>query len=180
MKKFCLYLSILLLLSACATQVPYTKLVRDEFSLDSEEKLAKVQFYISHTIVMDEEVKNENSTTTSNGVLINSSNSQKETVIIQAGTKGIFDSYGTKGEILVRFEVGEGKLLKFSSGNEANRRYYFDVDWNQSGGPKVQYGGKTFKVDVMRGSPRSAYLKIARKKLEKIKRKDRFVRGMKV
>ena len=104
----------------------------------------------------------------------------KESVIIQAGTPCVFDSYGPKGELIIRFETGEGKTLRFSSKNEANRRYYFDVDWNQSGGPKVQYGGKTFKVDVMRGSPRSAYLKIARKKLEKIKRKDRFVRGMKV
>ena len=178
--KYAVIIALVSTLFSCAVQEPYTNKIRDEFSLDSEEKLSKVQFFLSSTIVLDEEIKNENSTTTSNGVWINSSNSQKETVIIQAGTKGIFDSYGTKGEILVRFEVGEGKLLKFSSGNEANRRYYFDVDWNQSGGPKVQYGGKTFKVDVMRGSPRSAYLKIARKKLEKIKRKDRFVRGMKV
>jgi hypothetical protein len=182
MKKISLYLSILLLLSACATQVPYTNLIRDEFALDSEEKLAKVQFYISHTIVMDEEVKNENSTTTSNGTLINSSSTKKESVIIQVGTPCVFDSYGTKDEILVRFETGEGKTLKFDSNskNEANRRYYFDVDWNQAGGPKIEYGGVTYKIDVMRGSPRSAYIKVAKKKLEKVKRKDRFVRGMKV
>jgi len=180
MKKFSLYLSILLLLSACATQVPYTNLIRDEFALDSEEKLGKVQFYISHTIVMDEEVKNENSTTTSNGTLINSSSTKKESVIIQAGTPCVFDSYGTKGELLVRFETGEGKTLKFNSKNEANRRYYFEVDWNQSGGPRIEYGEVTYKIDVMRGSPRSAYIKVAKKKLEKVKRKDRFVRGMKV
>ena len=177
------YLVIFCLLStliSCAVQEPFTNKIRDEFSLDSEEKLSKVQFFLSSTIVLDEEIKNESSTTTNNGVLVNSSSSQKETVIIQAGTKGIFDSYGPKGEFLIRFETGEGRILKFSSGNEANRRYYFDVDWNQSGGAKVQYGGKAFKVDVLRGNPRSAYLKIARKKLEKIKRKDRFVRGMDV
>ena len=83
MKTFVLYASILLLLSACATQVPYTNMIRDEFSLDSEEKMGKVQFYISHTIVMDEEVKNENSTTTANGTLINSSSTKKESVIIK-------------------------------------------------------------------------------------------------
>ncbi len=180
MKKLGMYVSLVLLLSACATQVPYTNLIRDEFALDSEEKLSKVQFYISHTIVMDEEVKNENSTTTSNGTLINSSNTKKESLIIQAGTPCIFDSYGTKGEINVRFETGEGKTLKFFSKNEANRRYYFDVDWNQPGGPKIKYGAVSYKIDVMRGSPRSAYIKVAKKKLEKVKRKDRFVRGMKV
>ena len=106
MKKLGMYVSLVLLLSACATQVPYTNLIRDEFALDSDEKLAKVQFYISHTIVMDEVVKNENSTTTSNGTLINSSSTKKESVIIQAGTPCVFDSYGPKGEILVRFETG--------------------------------------------------------------------------
>lgn len=178
--KYAVIIALISTLISCAVQEPYTNKIRDEFSLDTEEKLSKVQFFLSSTIVLDEEIKNENSTTTSNGVLINSSNSQKETVIIQAGTKGIFDSYGANGEMLVRFEVGEGKLLKFSSRSEASIRYYFDVDWNKSGGPKVQYGGKTFKVDVLRGNPQNAYLKIARKKLEKIKRKDRFVRGMKV
>lgn len=180
MKILGMYVSVLLLLASCATQVPYTNLIRDEFALDSEEKLSKVQFYISHTIVMDEVIKNENSTTTSNGTLINSSSTKKESVIIQAGTPCIFDSYGDRGEILVRFETGESKTLKFFSKNEANRKYYFDVDWNQAGGPKIQYGDVTYKIDVMRGSPRSAYLKVAKKKLEKVKRKDRFVRGMKV
>ncbi len=180
MKTLVIFSSILLLLSACATQVAYTNMIRDEFSLDSEEKMGKVQFYISHTIVMDEEVKNENSTTTANGTLINSSSTKKESVIIQAGTPCVFDSYGPKGEMFIRFETGEGKILKFSSKNELNRRYYFDVDWNQAGGPKIKYGDVTYKIDVLRGSPRSAYIKVAKKKLEKVKRKDRFVRGMKV
>jgi hypothetical protein len=82
--------------------------------------------------------------------------------------------------MFIRFETGEGKILKFSSKNESNRRYYFDVDWNQAGGPKIKYGDVTYKIDVLRGSPRSAYIKVAKKKLEKVKRKDRFVRGMKV
>jgi hypothetical protein len=80
----------------------------------------------------------------------------------------------------VRFETGEGRVLSFYSKNEATRRYYFNVDWNQAGGPKIKYGGVTYKIDVLRGSPRSAYLRVARRKLEKVKRKDRFVRGMKV
>ena len=180
MKNFGFLLFALYLLVSCATQVPYTNQIRDEFALDTEEKLGKVQFYISHTIVMDEEVKNENSTTTANGTLVNSSNTKKESVIIQAGTPCVFDSYGPKGELIIRFETGEEKTLRFSSKNEANRRYYFDVDWNQAGGPRINYGGVTYKIDVLRGSPRSAYIKVAKKKLEKVKRKDRFVRGMKV
>lgn len=180
MKNFIIIASLSTLLFACATQVPYNNQIRDEFALDSAEKLAKVQFFTSHTIVMDEELKNESQTTTTNGTLINSSSSEKESIIIQAGTPCIFDDYGPKGEIFVRFETGEGKVLKFSSKNEAQRRYYFDVEWNQVGGPKINYGGKVFKIDVLRGSPRAAYLKVAKKKLQKIKRRDRYVRGLKV
>jgi len=180
MKVYHLYLFLLPLLFSCAIQVPYTNQIRDEFNLDTEEKLGKVQFFISHTIVMDEEVKNENSTTTSNGTLVNSSNTKKESIIIQAGTPCVFDSYGTKGEMFVRFETGDGKILSFYAKNDAARRYYFNVDWNQAGGPKIKYGNATYKIDVLRGSPKSAYLRVARRKLEKVKRKDRFLRGMKV
>lgn len=180
MKKYLYFIVLSGILAACATQVPYTNQVRDEFALDSVEKLAKVQFYISHTIVMDEEVKNENQETTSNGTLVNSSNTKKESIIIQAGTPCIFDDFGPKGELLVRFETGEGRVLKFTAKSDSQKRYYFDVDWNQPGGAKIKYGDKTYKIDIMRGSPRSTYLKVAKKKLEKIKRKDRFVRGLRV
>jgi len=179
MKNSCLLWSLVLLLASCATQIPFTNQIRDEFNLDTEEKLGKVQFYISHTIVMDEEVKNQSSSTTNNGTLVNT-NKKKESIIIQAGTPCVFDSYGTKGEIMVRFETGEGRVLSFLSKNEATRRYYFNVDWNQAGGPRIKYGNATYKIDVFRGSPRSAYLRVAGRKLEKVRRKDRFVRGMKV
>jgi hypothetical protein len=176
------FLPLALLLFSCATQVPYTNQVRDEFNLDKEEKLSKVQFFISHTIVMDEELRNENSTTTNNGTLINNSSTKKESVIIQAGTPCIFDSYGPKGELNVRFETGEGKTISFyaDSKSVSSRRYVFNVDWNQVGGPKIQYGGVTYRIDLLRGTPRGAHLKVARRKLEKVKRKDRFVRGLKV
>lgn len=180
MKAIYIYFGLTLLLSSCATQVAFNNQIRDEFALDTEEKMSKVQFYISHTIVLDEEVKNQNSTTTSNGTLVNNSSTKKESIIIQANTPCLFDSYGPKGEINVRFETGEGKTLSFTSKNDAVRRYSFNVDWNQAGGPKIKYGDATYKIDVLRGSPRSAYLKVARRKLEKVKRKDRFVRGMKV
>ena len=178
--KYAVIIALVSTLFSCAVQEPYTNKIRDEFSLDSEEKLSKVQFFLSSTIVLDEEIKNENSTTTSNGTLIYSSITKKESVIIQAGTPCVFDSYGTKDELLVRFETGEGKVLSFNTKNESTSRYYFNVDWNQAGGPRIEYGGVTYKIDVMRGSPRSAHIKVAKKKLEKVKRKDRFVRGMKV
>jgi hypothetical protein len=42
------------------------------------------------------------------------------------------------------------------------------------------YGNKKFKVDMMRGSARSSYILVSRKRLQKNKRKERVVGGMKV
>jgi hypothetical protein len=60
------------------------------------------------------------------------------------------------------------------------KRYYFDVDWNMQGGPKIKYGENEYKVDLMRGVPRSAHLMVVKKRLQKTKRKERVVRGLKV
>ena len=181
MKTNLIYLSaLLIILSSCGMKVPYTNSIRDEFGLDTEEKMAKVQFFTSATIILDQEIKADNQGTTSNGTLVSSSNSQKESIIIPASTSCIFDHFGPKGELFVRFETGEGKVLQFFSKSDASNRYYFDVDWGQQGGPKIKYGESMYKIDLLRGNPRSAILMVARKKLQKIKRKERVVRGLKV
>ena len=50
--------------------------------LDTDEKLRSVQFLISHTIVLDQEIRSDSQNTTENGTLISSSNSKKERIII--------------------------------------------------------------------------------------------------
>jgi hypothetical protein len=48
MKTNLIFLStILLILSSCGMKVPYTNSIRDEFGLDTEDKMAKVQFFTS-------------------------------------------------------------------------------------------------------------------------------------
>lgn len=168
------------LLVACATKVPYNNQVRDEFSLDSAEKLSKVQFFISSTIVLDEEVVNDNQVTTSNGTLVNSSNTKKESLVIQAGTPGLFDDFGPKGEINVRFETGDGKVLKFIARADSQKRYFLDADWSQPGGARMKYGGKSYKINMQVGNPRSAYLRVAKRNLVKTRSKSRSVKGLKV
>ncbi len=171
-----------LILSSCGVKIPYTTQVRDEFALDNEEKLGKVQFFISHTIILNQETKSDNSNTTTNGTLVVNSSSESESVIIPAGTRCIFDSYGNRGEIKVRFENGENKVIPFLTKSESSvsKRYFFDVDWNGQGGPKLKYGEQLYKVDLVRGSARSAHLLVVRKKLQKTKRKERVVKGMKI
>jgi flagellar L-ring protein precursor FlgH len=45
---------------------------------------------------------------------------------------------------------------------------------------RISYGGNDYKVDLTRGAPRAAHLLIVKKKLERTKRKERVVRGLKV
>jgi len=183
MKKLLFLLATSALLASCGVKVPYTTQIRDEFNLDTEEKMSKVQFFTSHTIILDQDKKSDAQNSTQNGTLVSSSSSQKETIIIPAGTKCIFTNFGSKGEIVVRFEFGDGKVLSFATKPEntsANKRYYFDADWNMQGGPKIKYGDSMYKVDLLRGSPRTAHLLVVKKRLEKSKRKERVLKGLKV
>lgn len=167
---------------SCAVKVPYTKQVNEEFGLKSEEKMRKVQFFTSSTIILNQIAESTSETTTDeSGTLVSSSSSESESIIIQANTRCIFEGYGPNGEIRVRFETGDKKYLQFlPKGNQLRDRHYFVANWKVSGGPKVQYGGKTYKVDMMRGAARSSYIRVSKKRLQSTKRKERVVKGMKV
>ena len=183
MKSLLLFASIISLLISCALKKEaFTKQVIADFNLDTEEKMRDVQFFISQTIILDQELLSDSLNITENGALIASSSSKKETIVIPAGTKCIFESFGTKGEILVRFETGDKKTLIFSSKTEGNRdtRYNFEADWSAAGGPKVNYGGNVYKVNLNRSFARSAYLIVVKKNLQKNKRKQRVIKGLKV
>ncbi|MEI8116107.1 MAG: hypothetical protein WCH03_01090 [Flavobacteriia bacterium] len=182
MKNFFLLLSLATVLISCGVKVPYTTQIRDEFTLDTDEKIRQVQFYTSHTIILNQEKRDDSQNTTQNGTLVSSSSSERETVVIPALTTCVFEGFGPKGEVIVRFEVGEGKILTFATKTEGSsiKRYYFDADWNSQGGPKINYGENTYKVDLMRGAPRAAHLLVVKKRLQKTKRKERVVRGLKV
>lgn len=182
MKNFFLFLSLATVLISCGVKVPYTTQIRDEFTLDSDDKMRQVQFYTSHTIILNQEKRDDSQNTTQNGTLVASSNSERESIVIPGMTKCIFEGFGPKGEVQVRFEVGDGKILQFATKTEGSsvKRYYFDADWNSQGGPKINYGENSYKIDLMRGAPRSAHLLVVKKRLQKTKRKERVVRGLKV
>ena len=167
---------------SCAVKVPYTKEVSQEFGLESEEKMRKVQFFTSSTIILNQVAEASSETTTDgSGTLVSSSTSESESLIIPANTKCIFEGYGPNKEIRVRFETGDKKFLQFlSKGNQMRDRFYFVANWKASGGPVVDYGGKTFKVDMMRGAARSSYIRVSKKRLQSTKRKERVIKGMKV
>ncbi len=183
MKNTFFLICTLFFLVSCGVKVPYTDELRNEFSLDTDEKMRNVQFSISQTIILDQEYKLENQNTTENGTLIAFSNSKKEALIIPAGTKCIFEEFGANGEIKVRFELGDDKYLVFSSKSDVvrNRRFTLQADWAAQGGPKINYGGNVFRIDLQRGfNARSSYLQVLKRNLQKNRRKDRIIKGLKV
>ena len=168
------------MLASCGTKVPYNNNVRDEFGLDSEATIKKVQFVTSATIVLEQNKESGNQATDSDGTLVSSSSNEQDRIIIPLGTECVFDGYGENGSIIVRFENGAGKTLTFVQRNtsSATNKFYLSANWNngQNGGT-IKYGREMYLATPSSGT---AYLQVMRKKLQKTKRKDRVVKGMKV
>ena len=178
--KYVLVAFIGILLASCGTKVPYNNQVRDEFDLNSEQTIKKVQFVTSATIILEQNKQSGNQATDSDGTLVSSSNKEQDRIIIPLGTECIFVGYGENSALIVRFENGSGKTLTFVQRNVSSptNKYYLSADWNngQNGGT-IKYGNATYLATPSSGT---AYLQVVRKKLQKTKRKDRVVKGMKV
>ena len=177
--KYVLIAVIGILLASCGTRVPYTNDIREEFGLDTEQAIRKVQFITSATIIFEKNKISGGQGTNQDGTLVTSSNKTQDRVIIPSGTKCVFDSYGDNGALNVRFEVGVGKTIKFAvRDNSQNGKYYLVADWNNGAARgTVSYGNELYTAT---SASAVAYLQVIRKKLQKTKRKDRVVKGMKV
>lgn len=179
MRKYFGLLIIGLVLSSCGTRIPYTNEIRDEFGLESEQMVKKVQFYTSATIIFEKNKESGNQSTDDGGALVSSSSKEQDRVIIPIGTKCVFDKYGPNQELMVRFEVGVGKTITFATRpGTTSGKYYLVADWNNGkAGGTVIYGNETYTVESQSSS---AYLQVVKKRLQKTKRNDRVVKGLKV
>ncbi|MBL4862789.1 MAG: hypothetical protein JKY09_07220 [Crocinitomicaceae bacterium] len=176
--KYVLLLFLGSLLVGCGTRVPYTNQVRDDFGLETEQTIKKVQFLVSTDIILQRSSESGDQGTDESGTLVVSSNKEQDRIIIPNGTKGLFEGFGDNGELIVRFEVGVGKTLTFGlrEGQTAGK-YYIMADWKNKKGGEIQYGNQTYYVAKQSGT---AYLQVLKKKLQKTKRKDRVVKGLKI
>jgi hypothetical protein len=177
--KYIVILLMIEFLISCGVKVPYTNEVRDEFNLLSADKLKKVQFFTSATIILEKSRQSGSQGTASDGALVTSSNKEQDRIIIPINTKCVFENYGSQGEIIVRFEVGVGRTITFAirQANTSSAKYYLFADWAQDKGGKLTYANETYYAQTSSGT---AYLMVKRKNLKKTKRKDRVVKGMKV
>lgn len=175
--KYTLLFIVGLILMSCGTRVPYTTSIRDEFGLDSEAAIKEVQFFTSATIIL-ERSKESGNQGTKDGALVTNSSKEQERVVIPLGTKCVFDSYTEDGGVVVRFEVGVGKILIFKlREGQTSGKFFLDANWKSGKGGELEYGNQTYYATSSSGT---AYLQVVLKKLQRTKRKDRVVRGMKI
>lgn len=176
MKKFGILTLLLVFLVSCGTRVPYTDSLKQEFDL-TPENLVKVQFYTSSVIILEKSKTSGNQSTGADGSLVQNSSKTQDRIIIPANTKCIFERLDNDQGIVVRFELGTGKILKFNTRTaQTNGKYYLVADWANGSG-SIDYGNEKFTVS---SGATSAYLTVILKKLQKTKRKDRVVKGMKI
>lgn len=175
--KFLFTLITVLLLGSCAVKVPYTEKIKKEYDL-TEDKLKKVQFYTSETIILERSDKQDRVTTTGkSGELVGSEQSTSERIIIPANRRCILERLDKNGAVEIRFEMGQGRFLRFSERKSiSNGRLYLEAEWVNGKG-ELDYGGTVYYA--VRNSA-SAYLMVKLKNFNKSKRKDRVVKGLKV
>jgi hypothetical protein len=177
MKIFIIIFSAIILAS-CGTHTALNQSIRDEFNLSTEQDLRKVQFYTSNLIILEKSASTGNKETGDDGSLVKNSKKEENRVIIPVNTKGVFDGLGANGELKVRFEMGTGKTILFTpKSNNPEGKYYIVADWTDSKGGKLTYGEDTYYAVSTSGQ---VYLEVMLKKLQKTRRKDRYVKGLKV
>lgn len=170
------FFALLLIVASCGTRVPFTDQLKEEFDL-SPENLMKVQFFTSAPIILEKSSSSGNQSTGDDGSLVVNSSKTQDRVIIPAGTKCVFEKMGASNAIVVRFELGTGKVLSFNTrAAQQNGKYYLVMQPKENAAGSIEYGNETFTV--AQGS--STHLTVVLKKLQKTKRKDRVVKGLKV
>jgi len=177
MKGIVFFALLALLVASCGTRVPFTDQLKDEYDL-TPENMMKVQFYTSSVIILEKSSSSGSQGTGDDGALISNSSKTQDRIIINGNTKCVFEKMGAEDAIIVRFELGTGKVLTFNTrAAQTNGKYYLVANWAENKGGTLEYGNETYNIQ---SGGSSAYLTVILKKLQRTKRKDRIVKGMKV
>lgn len=176
--KYLLIIFVGVVLASCGKKVAYTNQLRDEFGLDNVNTIKKVQFFTSQTIILVRSKVSGSTGTASDGALVTNKNKEEDRITIQAQTPCIFEKIEATGEISIRFEVGVAKTLSFNLRQQSETgKYYLVAKWDMNKGGELSYGNEAYTVASSAGN---TYLMVKIKNLQKTKRKDRVVKGMKV
>lgn len=176
--KYIAIIIVGLVLASCGKKVAYTNQLRDEFGLESTQTIKKVQFFTSQTMILVRSKESGSIGTAQDGALVTNKNKEEDRITIQAQTPCVFEEFSETGEVVIRFEVGVGKTLTFGLRQQSETgKYYLVAKWDMNKGGEITYGNELYTVSSSAGN---AYLMVKIKNLQKTKRKDRVVKGMKV
>jgi len=175
--KFAILLTVVITASSCSNNLKYfTKdLYQENRWTDSE--LERIQFYVSEDIVLQRQLRGENSRITDGKIRV-VDGSKIEEIVIEKGTPGIMIESPDRNKFAISFDSSdESKFLMFGANPKANGRFVLLAkDWNRRWG-KVTYGDQVYET-----SSASAYaaLMVDIKKAKKISVRSERARGNRV
>ncbi len=176
MKNLFFILSAIILFSSCAPRIPFSQEVREHEKLTDEE-MKKIQFYVSHDIILQRGEKGGREKEIAEGKLTTIDEKSVEQVIIKAGTPGIVERVIDGNRIAVRFEQGEEKYLVFGDPTKQGRYTLLAGEWDKNNRGKLQYGGQDFYTA---SGAANVYLTFRMKNLYQFKKKQQVVKGMRL
>lgn len=163
---------MLLLFASCKTgKVPFTTDIQKQYAF-SEKTLKKVQFYTSDEIILYK-IKEEGDASIRDGKLFILNQKDCEKIIIKRNTPCILEKVIDQNKFLFSFEYGDNKYIAF--GNTSTGAYsLLAKDWENSIGT-LKYADKMYAT-----GNGDVYLNVVLKKLNRLKSKERIVKGRKV
>lgn len=175
MRSVFFVLVITLLLTGCKSLAPFTNELRVDNQW-SKGDLKNIQFYTSNKIVLNRQLKS-NETEIVSGKIKMVDGKRVEQVIIKKGTPGVAVAFPDAERIAVSFEISDQYYLTFGVNPKRGKRFYLlGKDWKGKIG-KVTYDDRVFLT-----SPESSdvFLAIDLKRINKEDYKVRTAKGRKL
>lgn len=163
-------------LSSCKTLIPFSEELKTDNNWN-EAQLKQIQYYNSETIVLNRQLKS-NETGIVSGKIKMVDGKQVEEIIIRKGTPGIISAIPDSKRLAISFEIGDDHFLTFGIDPQRGGRYYLRLkDYKKNQYAVVSYFDKTYNI-----SPQAlnAYLQVNLKKINKLKTELRVAKGRKL
>jgi hypothetical protein len=152
---FILALGAISLFSSCKTTVPFTNALKTEYGLDNE-KLKKMQFYISSDITLQRGERGSNSQELdADGKLVISSSASLDNILVDGKTPGVCVKVLPGNKLAISFFASDDQYLVFGDPNNRGRYSLMGAEWKNGKG-KINFGGKVYYIQQ---GGASAYLK---------------------
>ena len=176
MRNLLLISMAFVLMSSCKTLIPFTEDLKTSNSWTNNE-VKKIQYYNSEPIVLNRQLKS-NETGIVSGKIKMVGGKQVEEIVIREGTPGIVSALPDELRMAVSFEIGDDHYLTFGVDSKRGGRYYLRLkDYEKNKFASVTYFGKTYAVSPI---ALNAYLQVNLKKINKEKLSLRVAKGRKL